>query len=168
MATYYPKYYYHDAVGMAASRVMPLFHERLIDFSVQNVTSSDTMYCLAIPAYAVVLLCNYQTITTVTGGSLTLAANTASITYVSSASAVAAGSYGTPAAISASTAQKFFTANDDIVITVSSTTFSAGQIKVFALMMYPQPYTYKDVDGTVHTTTFTDRNNWVTTAPTIA
>ena len=167
MATFYPKYYYHDAVGMAQSDVKPIYHARMIDFAVQNVSSSDTAYMLAIPAYAAVLLCNYQTLATVTGGSLTIAANTASITYVSSAAAVAAGSYGVPATISAGTAQKLFSANDDIVMTVSSTTFSAGQIRVFAVMMYPQPYTYKDVDGTVHTYTFTDRNNWVTTAPTI-
>jgi hypothetical protein len=167
MATYYPKYYYHDAVGMAASETQPVFHSRLVDFAVRNVTSSDTLYALAIPAYTQILGCNYQTITTVTGGSLTILSNTASITYVSSASAVAAGSYGTPATISASTAQKWYSADDDIVMTVSSTTFSAGQIKIFALMLYPQPYTYTDVDGTVHTSTFTDRNNWVTTAPTI-
>ena len=167
MATYYPKYYYHNAVGMAASDVQPEYQSRVIDFAVQNVTSSDTMYCLAIPAFTSVLLCNYQTLTTVTGGNITIKANTASITYVSAASPVAAGSYGTPAAISASTAQNFFSANDDIVLTEASTTLSAGQIRVFALMLFPQPYQYTDVDGTVHTYTFTDRNNWVTSAPTI-
>jgi len=167
MASYYPKYYYHDAVGIGTSDVKPVYHSRLIDFAVQNVTSSDTMYCLAIPAYTAVLLCNYQTITTVTGGNITIASKTDAVTYVAAASPVAAGSYGTPATISASTAQHWFTADDDIVLTESSTTLSAGQIRVFAQMLYPQPYKYTDVDGQAHTYTFTDRNNWVTTAPTI-
>lgn len=170
MATYYPRYYYKDSVGMAASEVKPRFHERLIDFAVQNVTTSDTVNMLAIPQYTQVLNCNYQTVTTVTSGSSTfvIGSATAAITYVSSAAAVAAGSFGVPAAISANTAQKWYSAKDDIQInTVATANLTVGQLRVFATMVYPQPIAYVDVDGNTKTYTFTDRNNWTTTAPVI-
>jgi len=170
MATYYPKYYYYDAVGMADSKVRPLLHRRVIDFAVRNVNTSDVVNMLAVPAMTLVENVNYQTLATVTSASSTfvIGAGTASITYVSSAAAVAAGSYGVPAAISANTAQKWFAAKDDIQInTVATANLTIGQIAVHALMTYPQPYTYNDVDGNAHATTFTDRNNWTTTAPVI-
>ena len=170
MATYYPKYYYKDAVGMAESSVKPVYHRRLIDFAVQAVNTSDIVNMLAVPAFTWVENCNYQTITTVTSASATfvIGSATASITYVSSAAAVAAGLYGVPAAISASTAQKWYAVKDDIQInTVATANMTAGQIAVHAMMVYPIPYTYTDVDGNAHATTFTDRNNWTTTAPVI-
>ena len=170
MATYYPKYYYKDAVGMAESTVKPVFHSRLIDFATQNVNTSDVVNMLAVPAFTLVENCNYQTITTVgdATGTFVIASNTAAITYVSSAVAVAAGLYGVPAAISASTAQKWYAVKDDIQIkTVAVANLTSGQIRVHAIMVYPQPYTYTDVDGNAHATTFTDRNNWTTTAPVI-
>lgn len=170
MATYYPRYYYKDAVGMAYSEVKPVFHRRLIDFAVQNVTTADSVNMLAVPAFTQVVGCNYQTITTVTDatGSFAITANTANIVYVTAAVAVAAGLYGVPGAISASTAQKWFAVKDDIQIkTVTVATLATGQIQVFALMVYPQPYSYVDVDAATHTSTFTDRNNWTATAPVI-
>lgn len=170
MATYYPKYYYKDAVGMASSDVQPVYHERLIDFAVQNVTTSDSVNMLAVPAGTLVLDCNYQTLATVTSASssFAVASNTASITYVTATTAVTAGLYGVPATIGANTAQKWYAVKDDIQInTVTVANLTVGQLRVFAVMLYPQPYAYVDVDGTTHTYTFTDRNNWVTTAPTI-
>lgn len=170
MATYYPRYYFYDSVGMASSEVKPVYHSRLIDFAVQNVTTSDSVNMLAVPTFTQVLGCNYQTITTVTDatGSFAITANTANINYVTAAVAVAAGLYGVPAAISAANALKWFAVKDDIQIkTVTVATLATGQIRVFATMLYPQPYTYLDVDGNAHATTFTDRNNWTTTAPVI-
>ena len=170
MATYYPKYYYKDSVGMAASSVLPVFHSRLIDFATQNVTTSDTVNMLAIPAQTLVMHCNYQTVTTVTDATsqFVIASNTAAISYVTTAVAVAAGSYGAPATISASTAQKFYSAKDDIQLkTVTVANLTVGQIRVFAIMLYPQPTNYVDVDGNTKTYTFTDRNSWTTTAPVI-
>lgn len=170
MATYYPRYYFKDAVGMASSSVLPVYHQRVIDFATQNVTTSDTVNMLAVPAQCLVMNCNYQTVTTVAGATATfvIASNTAGITYVSSAAAVAAGLYGVPAAISASTAQKWYAAKDDIQLkTVATDNLTSGQIRVFAVMMYPQPVSYVDVDGNTKTYTFTDRNNWQTTAPAI-
>lgn len=170
MATYYPKYYYKDAVGMAESQVKPVLHSRLIDFAVQNVTTADTVNMLAIPAGTLVSMVNYETVTTVTSASSTfvIGSGTAAITYVASAVAVAAGSYGVPASISANTAQKWYSAKDDIQInTVAVANLTVGQIRVFATMTYPQPISYVDVDGNTKTYTFTDRNNWTTTAPTI-
>src|SRR5690348_1240891 len=118
MATYYPRYYYKDAVGMAASVVKPVYSERLIDFAVQNVTTSDSVNMLAVPDNTLVLNCNYQTITTIADAtsSFAIKSNTAAITYVTAAVAVAAGLFGVPAAISASTAQKWHAAKDDIQI----------------------------------------------------
>lgn len=170
MATYYPKYYYHDAVGMAVSEVKPAYHARLIDFAVQSITTADNAALIAVPAYTMVLMANYQTITTVTSASSTfeITAITSDKIFVASAAAVAAGSYGVPVTANAATFNTWLGANDDIGIQdVATANLTVGQIKVFALMLSPQPYTYKDVDGTVHTYTFTDRNNWTATAPVI-
>lgn len=170
MAEYFPKYYYKDSVGMAASSVLPVLNTRMVDFAVQNVTTSDTMNMLAIPAQCHVMQVNYQTITTVTSASSTFVidSKTAGIIYVSSAAAVAAGLYGVPATIGATTAQKWYAVKDDIRInTVAAANLTVGQIRVHALMLYPQPTTYVDVDGNTKTYTFVDRNAWVTTAPVI-
>lgn len=170
MATYYPKYYYYDAVGMAESSVKPAFHSRLIDFAVQTVTTSDTVNMLAIPAQTLLLNANYQTVTTVTSASSTFVIGThvVSTTLVSSAAAVAAGLFGVPNTISAATTNAWYAAKDDIQInTVATANLTVGQIRVFATMIYPRPTSYVDVDGVTHTYTYTDRNNWVTTAPVI-
>lgn len=170
MATYYPKYYYQDSVGMAESTVKPMYHQRVIDFATQNFATSDIVNVIPIPAQSVVLNANYQTITTVTSASSTfvLASATAAISYVASAAAVAAGLYGVPAAISASTAQKWYAVKDHLQInTIATANLTVGQIRVFALLMYPQPLSYVDVDGNTQTYTFTDRNNWTTVAPVI-
>lgn len=170
MATFYPKYYYHDAVGMGTSDVKPVYHSRIIDFAVKNVTTSDNVAMIAVPAYTMVLMSNYQTLTTVTSGSSTfeITAITSDKIFVASAAAVAAGSFGVPVAANAATFNTWLAANDDIGIQdVAAANLTVGQIRVFALMLYPQPYTYTDVDGQAHVTTFTDRNNWVSTAPVI-
>src|SRR5678810_27251 len=145
MATYYPRYYYKDAVGMAASTVKPVYVDKLIDFAVQNVTTSDTVKMIPIPDNTLVLNCNYQTITTVTDATSTFVINsaTAGTTYVASAVAVAAGSFGAAPAISAANAAKWHSAKDDIQLTtVAVANLTVGQIRVFALMLYPQPYSY--------------------------
>lgn len=170
MATYYPKYYYQDSVGMATSTVLPVFHAKMIDFATQNVTTSDTVNMIPIPAQCLIQHVNYQTLATVTSASSTfvIGSGTAGITYVSSAAAVAANLYGVPAAISASTAQKWYAVKDNLQLnTVATANLTVGQIRVFAQMLYPQPTSYVDVDGNTKTYTFTDRNNWVTTAPVI-
>lgn len=170
MTTYYPKYYFQDSVGMATSDVKPVLHSRLIDFATRNITTADAANMLPIPQYSAVLMANYQTVTTVTSASSTfvIASNTAAITYVSSAAAVAAGSFGVPAAISANTAQKWYATKDDLQInTVAVANLTIGQLRVFAILLYPQPISYVDVDGNTKTYTFTDRNNWQSTAPTI-
>lgn len=172
MATYYPKYYYHDSVGMGESMVKPVFHQRVIDFATQNLATSDVVNMIAIPAQTLLLTANYQTITTVTSASSSFAIITNSAatnkTLVTAAVAVAAGSYGVPAAISTSTTNLWCPANDDIQIgTITVAGLTVGQLRVFALLLYPQPLSYVDVDGNTKTYTFTDRNNWTTTAPTI-
>lgn len=172
MATYYPKYYFQDAVGMSESKVKPVYQSRLIDFAVQNVATSDIVQMIPVPDNTLVMNVGYQTITTVTDatGSFAIASSSggANITYVTAAVAVAAGLFGVPAAISAANAAKWYAAKDHIQInTVTVATLAAGQIRVFALMMYPQPYTYVDASGVTRTYTFTDRNNWSITAPTI-
>ena len=170
MAEYFPRYYYKDSVGMAASSVLPVYHSRVIDFATQNVTTSDTVNMLAIPDNTCVLHANYQTLTTVTDAtsSFAIKSKTAAITYVTAAAAVAANLYGVPAAISASTAQKWYDAKDDLQInTVTVANLTVGQIRVFAMMLYPAPNSYVNVDTQTKTYTFTDRNNWTTTAPVI-
>ena len=170
MATYYPKYYFQDAVGMAESKVKPVYQERLIDFAVRSVATSDVVNMLAIPDNTLVMNVNYQTITTVTDAtsSFAISSITAAINYVTAAVAVAAGLYGVPAAISADRAQKWYAAKDHIALTtVTVADLTVGQVRVFATMLYPQPYSYVDAAGTTKTYTFTDRNEWTTTAPTI-
>ncbi len=170
MATYYPKYYFQDSVGMAESKVKPVYHERLIDFSVRNLATSDVCNMLAVPDNTLVTNCNYQTITTVTEAtsSFAISSITAAINYVTAAVAVAAGLFGVPAAISASTAQKWHAAKDNIALTtITVAALTAGQVRVFATMLYPQPYSYVNAAGTTKTYTFTDRNEWTTTAPSI-
>lgn len=168
MATYYPRYYYYDAVGMAESKVKPVYHERVIDFATQNVTTSDSVNMLAVPDNTMVMMCNYQTLATVTSASATfvIASETAGISYVASAVAVAAGLFGVPAAISANTAQKWYDAKDDIRIkTVATANLTVGQIKVFAMMLFPQPYRYLNPAGTAFVYTQVDKNGWTTTTP---
>lgn len=170
MATYYPRYYFKDAVGTAASSVAPRYHERLIDFAVRNITTSDSANMIAIPDNTLVLGANYQTLATVTDAtsSFAITSETANINYVTAAVAVAAGLFGVPAAISADRAQKWYAAKDDIRIkTVTVADLTAGKIKVFAVMVHPEPYVHIDADGNTRTRTFTDRNNWTTTEPTI-
>jgi hypothetical protein len=172
MATHYPKYYFQDAVGMSESKVKPVYQERVIDFAVQNVATSDVVNMIPIPDNTLVMNVNYQTLATVTDatGSFAIASSAggANITYVTAAVAVAAGLYGVPAAISAANAAKWYAAKDHIVINaVTVAALATGQIRVFALMMYPQPYSYVDASGVTRTYTFVDRNNWSTTAPTI-
>lgn len=172
MATYYPKYYYHDAVGMGESSVKPVFHQRVIDFATRNVATSDIVNMISIPAQSLLLMGNYQTITTVTSASSSFAIITDSgatnKTLVTAAVAVASGSYGVPAALSTSTTNLWCPASDNVQIgTVTVANLTVGQIRVHALLLYPQPISYVDVDGNTKTYTFTDRNNWVTTAPVI-
>lgn len=155
---------------MAESSVKPVYQERLIDFAVQNIVVGDAASMLAVPDNTLVMNCNYQTLATVTSASSSFAiiGNTASVTYVAATTAVAAGAFGVPNTISAATAQTWYPAKDDIQIkTVTVADLTVGKIKVFALMLFPQPYQYVDVDGNTKAYTFTDRNNWTATAPTI-
>ncbi len=173
MSTFYPRYYYKDSVGMANSEVQPVYQERFVDFAVQNVATSDVVACLAIPDNTFVFGgVNYQTLSTVTDatGSFAIVSVTASITHVTAAVAVAAGLFGVPAAIGATTAEKWYAAKDDIAIsTVTVATLAAGVIKVFAIMLMPQPYLFINAAGTSKARSLTgiDKNNWTTVAPVI-
>lgn len=172
MATYYPRYYYKDSVGLAESKVKPVYQQRYIDFAVRNVATSDVVNMIAVPDNTLVTHVNYQTLATVTDAtsSWAVASVTATITYVTAAVSVAAGLFGVPAAISASTAQKWYAAKDDIAInSVTVANMTAGVVKVFAIMLMPQPYLYINAAGTTKTYSQTDidKNNWTTTAPVI-
>lgn len=168
-SVFFPQYFFYDAVGMADSKVKPVYHQRVIDFAVQNLAVGDAAAMIAVPDNSLVLHCNYQTLVTITDatGSFAVASETKGITYVTAAVAVAAGLFGVPAAISASTAQAWYAAKDSIRIkTVTVATLAVGQARVFAVMLYPQPYSYVNVAGTTKTYTFVDHNDWSTTAPT--
>jgi len=173
MATYYPRYYYKDSVGNAVSAIRPHYHERVIDFAVRNVATSDVVNMIAVPDNSFVFGgVNYQTLATVTDatGSFAIASVTAGTTYVTAAVAVAAGLFGVPAAISAANSLKWHAAKDDIAInTVTVATLAAGVIKVFGVILMPQPYLYINAAGTTKTYSQTDidKNNWTTTAPVI-
>lgn len=168
MATYYPRYYYQDSVGMAEGMVKPVYHARLIDFSVQNVATSDTVNMLAVPAFTTVLFAGYRTVTTVTDATSSFAIGDGSAVFTTAAAVVAAGSYGVQATIAKTNTNLFYATKGHIQInTVTVATMSAGQIQVFACMLYPTPLSYVDVDGNTKTYTYTDRNNWTTTAPVI-
>lgn len=170
MTQYYPKYYYQDSVGMASSDIRPVMQNRLIDFSVRNLNfgTGDIATMLAIPAFTTVLMVNYLTVVTVAGSTGTFSVGDGTNTYIATAVAVAAGSYGAVPAPSNTNIHVWYAADSAILVTsVATANLTSGQINVFALMIYPQPYTYKDVDGNAHVTTFVDRNNWTSTLPVI-
>jgi hypothetical protein len=168
MATYYPKYYYQDAVGMAETSLRPRWLYNTIDFAVQNVNTGDTVNMIPIPAFSILHVANYRTVTTVTSGSATFVIGDGTKTFVASAAAVSAGSWGATPAIANTNTNVFYAAKSNIQInTVATANLTAGQIQVWALMSYPTPLSYVDVDGVTHTYTYTDRNNWTTTAPVI-
>lgn len=170
MATYYPKYFMQDAVGYASSDVKPSVQSNLIDFSVQNLNfaTSDVALMIPIPAYSQLLFCNYRTVTTVAGSTGTFSISDGTNTLVATAVAVAAGSWGAVPAPSNTNIHIWYAADAGIQInSVATANLTSGQIQVFATLIYPQPNSYKDVDGTVHTYVYIDRNNWTTTKPVI-
>jgi len=171
MATFWPKYYYYIG-GVSNSVVRPSLQERIIDFAVQNVATTDTQVnMIPIPKNSIVMTAGYQTITTVTSASATfvIGDTTKGASYCSSAAAVAAGVSGARPTIAATSTNVLYDANDDICIkTIATANLTVGQIKVWALMLYPQMVpSYVDADGNTKTYTYTDRNAWVTTAPVI-
>ena len=172
MATFYPKFYFYIGGSSNLENTAPRLVERLVDFATQNVATTDTaMNFIPLPKNSVVMTAGYQTITTVLSASSTFVLGTSSGTYTfcASAAAVAAGLYGARPAISATNTNVLIAANDDLQInTIATANLTSGQIRVFALMLYPQIVpSYVDADGNTKTYTYTDRNAWVTTAPTI-
>ncbi len=172
MATYWPKYYYYIGGVSSLNNSRPVLEERIIDFAVQNVASTDTQVnMIPVPANTLVMTAGYQTITTVTSASFSFAIGdtTKGASYCAATTPVAAGAYGARPTIAATSTNVLYGANDDICIkTISAANATVGQIKVFAVMMYFQMIpSYVDPDGNTKTYTYTDRNSWVTAAPTI-
>lgn len=169
MATFWPKYYYQDSVGMAESSIKPVIQRRLVDFAVQNVATTDTaMNLIPIPNGVILMNANYRTVTTVTSASATFVLGDGTNIFVASAAAVAAGSWGAKAAPSNTNTNVYYNAKSNLQInTIAVANLTVGQLEAFAIMIYPQPVSYVDVDGNTHTYIYTDRNNWVTTAPVI-
>lgn len=169
MATYYPKYYYYIGGNSALAMVRPVLESRLIDFAVQNVNTSDTVKMIPIAKNSMVMTAGYQTIATVADATGTFVINDGTNSFCASAVAVAAGSYGARPAIAATNTNVLYSANADIQITtVATANLTAGQIKVFAVVIYPDMVpSYVDADGNTKTYTYTDRSAWVTTLPVI-
>lgn len=169
MATYYPKYYFYIGGNSSLSNCRPVLESRIIDFATQNVATSDTVKMIPIAANSMVMTAGYQTITTVTSASSTFVINDGTNTFCASAAAVAAGSYGARPAIAATNTNVLYSANADLQITtVATANLTVGQIKVFAVVIYPDMVpSYVDPDGNTKTYTYTDRNSWQTTAPVI-
>lgn len=169
MATYYPKYYYYIGGNSALAMCRPVLESRLIDFAVQNVATSDVVKCIPIPANSMVMTAGYQTITTVTSASSSFAITDGTNTMCTAAVAVAAGAYGARPSIAATNTNVLYSANADITLTtVTVAALTVGQIKVFAVVLYPDMIpSYVDADGNTKTYTYTDRNSWVTTLPVI-
>lgn len=169
MATYYPKYYFYIGGNSGLAQCRPVLESRIIDFAVQNVATSDTVKMIPIADNSMVMTAGYQTVTTVTSASSTFVINDGTNTFCASAVAVAAGLYGARPAIAATNTNVLYSANADIQITtVATANLTVGQIKVFALVLYPDMVPdYVDADGNTKTYTYTDRNKWQTTAPVI-
>jgi len=172
MATFWRKYYYYIGGNSVGNHIVPRMQERIIDFAVQNVATTDTQVnMIPVPNNTLVMTAGYQTITTVTSASATfvIGDTTKGASYCSSAAAVAAGAYGARPTIAATSTNVLYGADDDICIkTIATANLTVGQIRVFAVMMFPEMIpSYKDADGNTKTYVYTDRNAWVTTAPVI-
>lgn len=173
--TYWPKYYYYIGGVSSLNNSRPVLEERVVDFAVVgnpvDYDGDTAINCIPVPANTLIMTAGYQTITTVAGATATFAIATASGTNVFCAqtSAVAAGSYGARPTISATNTNVLVSANADIQINNFGTAdLTAGQIKVFALLLYFQMIpSYVDADGNTKTYTYVDRAAWVTAAPAI-
>jgi len=168
-STFYPKYYFYIGGTASMSNVRPVLNERIIDFAVQPIATGNSAAMIPIPDNSIVLTAGYQTITTVTSASSSFAIGSASLTFCTATTAVAAGSYGARPTIAATNTNVLFEADDDIFIkTVTVADLTVGQLKVFALQMYPEMVpSYVDADGNTKTYTYTDFNSWTSTKPTI-
>jgi hypothetical protein len=166
--TFYPKYYFYIG-GVGSGSSTPRLQERMIDFAVQPVIQGDTAAMIPVPANAMVMTAGYQTITAVTGGTASFAITDGTNTWITAATVVAAGSYGVKPTISLANTNVVYAANADIQITtVTVADMTVGQVRVFALMLYPEMVpSYVDADGNTKTYTYTDFNKWTSTKPTI-
>lgn len=169
MATYYPRYYFYIGGNSSLAMCAPRLESRLIDFSVRNVATSDVVKMIPIIKNSMVMTAGYQTITTVTSASSSFAITDGTNTFVAATTAVAAGSYGARPSIAATNTNVLYSANADITLTtVTVADLTVGQIKVFAVVIYPDMVpSYVDADGNTKTYVYTDSNNWTSTLPTI-
>ncbi len=167
--TFYPKYYFYIGGTSSLTNVKPVLNERIIDFAVQPIVVGNSAAMIPIPDNSIVLTAGYQTITTITDATSSFAIGSASLTFCTATTAVAAGSYGARPTIAATNTNVLFEANDDIFIkTVTVADLTVGQLKVFAFQMYPELVpSYVDADGTTKTYTYTDFSSWTSTKPVI-
>ncbi len=166
--TFYPKYYFYIG-GTASSSIRPTMQERMIDFAVQPIIVGNSAAMIPIEKNSMVLTAGYQTITTVTDATSSFAIGDSTNTWITAAAVVAAGSFGVKPAIAIGNTNVLFAANDDIFIkTVTVADLTVGQVRVFALMLYPEMVpSYVDADGNTKTYTYTDFNSWTSTKPVI-
>ena len=167
--TFYPKYYFYIGGSSSLTNVRPVLNERLIDFAVQPIIVGNSAAMIPVPDNSIVMTAGYQTITTVTDATSSFAIGSASLTFCTATTPVAAGAYVARPTIAATNTNVLFSANDDIFIkSVTVADLTVGQVKVFAWQMYPEMVpSYVDAAGTTQTYTYTDHNSWVTTLPTI-
>lgn len=168
-STWYPKYYFYIGGSSSLTGVRPVFAERIIDFATQPIVVGDSAAMVSVAKNSVIHTAGYQTIATVTSASSSFAIGSASLTFCTATTAVAAGSYGARPTISATNTNVLMSADDDIFIkTVTVADLTVGQLKVFAQVTYPELVpSYSDADGNTKTYTYTDRNSWTSTKPVI-
>jgi hypothetical protein len=166
--TFYPKYYFYIG-GVSTGSAGPRLQERVIDFAVQPIVQGNTAAMIPVPKNAMVMTAGYQTITTVTDATSSFAITDGTNTWITAAAVVAAGSYGVKPTIAIGNTNVVFAANADIQITtVTVADLTVGQVRVFALMLYPEMVpSYVDADGNTKTYTYTDFNSWTSTKPVI-
>jgi hypothetical protein len=152
--TFYPKYYFYIG-GVGSGSASARLQERMIDFAVQPIIQGNTAAMIPVPKNAMVLTAGYQTITTVTDATSSFAITDGTNTWVTAAAVVAAGSYGVKPTISIANTNVVYAANADIQITtVTVADLTVGQVRVFALMLYPEMVpSYVDADGNTKTYT---------------
>ena len=125
-------------------RSLPYVVENLVNFATATTTkgsalaASDVIQCISVPAQTAVLAAGYEVIATATGDVLLSVGTTQLATAFVSSQALtgstAVGAYPTPSATAYPAVFGASAGTVDITISTSTTTLSAGTVRVWAIL----------------------------------